>query len=343
MLRRARAFTLVELLTVIAIIGVLIGLLLPAVMSAREAARKTSCLNNLRQIALVTIADSDRGLPPTMGRIPCNPSTQELGTAFESWSVFVGLLKHLDIAAADIFPKEKGFNQPVDGEYYSRFRPALYSCPSFSGSETSSDYGVPHQSITYAFCIGNWEGSQERKLAPALHPSNKQPLVKIRDGLSHTMLFAEVVPNIDVVESIKCLPKDYPGPKNVQDLYDLGVYRTRTEHSHTRWVSGRPIQSSFSTSFGPNAEIIWQDRRVNWLNHEDRITKFNPCKGEGFDCQIPQELKVIYGIPSRSMHPNLVQIALVDGSVRSVDEQVDLSVWQALGTREGGETVRLDD
>ncbi len=340
MLRRARAFTLVELLTVIAIIGVLIGLLLPAVMSAREAARKTSCLNNLRQIALVTIADSDRGLPPTLGRIPCNPSTQELGTAFESWSIFVGLLKHLDIAAADIFPKDKGFNQPVDGEYYSRFRPALYSCPSFSGSETYSDHGVPHLPITYAYCIGNWEASISRKLAPALHPSEKQPLVKIRDGLSHTILFAEVIPNLDVVESWKCLPKDYPGPKSVQDLYDLGFYRKRIEHSHTRWVSGRQIQSGFSTSFGPNTDIIWQDRPVNWINFESRIIQFNPCKGEILPCVHHVD---IYAIPSRSMHPNLVQIALVDGSVRSVDEQVDLSVWQALGTREGGETVRLDD
>src|SRR3954466_15697046 len=100
--RGRRGFTLIELLVVIAIIGVLIALLLPAVQQAREAARRSQCLNNLKQIglALHNYHDAFNVLPPGARRSRDGANTIE---AWGSWSIHSMLLPYLDqTATADL-------------------------------------------------------------------------------------------------------------------------------------------------------------------------------------------------------------------------------------------------
>ena len=90
------AFTLVELLVVIAIIGILVGLLLPAVHQIREAARRTDCLNNLRQVGIAThmFHDTNEAFPPSRTSSPLDTPDSQLTEGPESW--FVRLLPFVE-------------------------------------------------------------------------------------------------------------------------------------------------------------------------------------------------------------------------------------------------------
>ena len=121
---RPRGFTLIELLVVIAIIGIIIALLLPAVQAAREAARRTQCRNNLKQIgvALHNYLDANRCFPPS---ICLNGAVTTSGGV---WSILVRLLPYVEqnnaYAEAGVSVNNYNSSNPVPAD-----RMALYICP----------------------------------------------------------------------------------------------------------------------------------------------------------------------------------------------------------------------
>ena len=134
------AFTLVELLVVIAIIGVLVGLLLPGVQAAREAARRMSCSNNLKQVGLALHAYNDvhRRLPPSA--LGISQSRQPVDSVSEAGlTPWVSILPFMEQESLfDEFDFSVGSSSPVNLRA-SQKTPAVYRCPSMSLPQNRPD------------------------------------------------------------------------------------------------------------------------------------------------------------------------------------------------------------
>ena len=215
-----KGFTLVELLVVVAIIGILIGLLLPALQMVREAARRTSCANNLRQItlAILNYESAFQELPP--GRIGCDDSGEgmfpdcPMGLTPEEKngaSGFIAVLPQLEFQSLfDRLAVSKGglWNRNVDDirwyNDYEKFEAVKYEieilkCPSRLVDGLNDEYyPIRAETTNYAFCQGTkgpeFDPFTTRYLNDGAFIYKKsRKLADIMDGTSNTILLGEVV------------------------------------------------------------------------------------------------------------------------------------------------------
>jgi len=319
------AFTLVELLVTVAIIGILAALVLPAVQSAREAARRADCANHLKQIALAA-----HEYHVALGSFPPGLNQFEFPSAprFRGTSVFVFLLAHLEqgnLAAGWDYGQPLNNTEGGPAARSAAVLPILI-CPSDLIEKNPVERGGRYQALT-SYGGNGGSRSYDPDLAtvdgmfhttgPASAPKPHQQPVRIdeiRDGTTNTLLFGERHhrdANFDTFAQASWT--DTP-------IRSLGTWAA---------IGGRKrIGDVTMSGFAPINYRLPFD-----YAHRDAAS---PPAGNAAEFAYYEDLRVsAWG----SSHPGGANFALADGSVRWISETIALVTLRALSTRAGGEVV----
>ena len=326
-----RAFTLIELLVVIAIIAVLIALLLPAVQQAREAARRTQCKNHLKQLglALNNYHDTHGTLPP--GRLRSLVDGQ--GRCF---SAYAHLLPFVD--AATLYQRIDFNQSPEDAGNSAALDQTIpfFLCPSDQFRKLQGTNAVHN----YPLCTGTTYPLSPRNpggvpITGVFYENSSVRFGDIPDGSSQTVCISETI-------------KSEGGPTTWDGVSKTnGFVLTQGNDNAT---TGPELTDYASQCHGAGL-VLQQTRGSRWLIGAPGHSMYNHLRVPNsfdIDCRggLPHSIRwnavwdrLSLNVAARSRHVGGVHALFVDGHVQFTSENIDVRVWQAVGSRNGGEVV----
>lgn len=317
--RSRRAFTLVELLVVIAIIGVLVALLLPAVQAAREAARRTQCANNLKQIGLglhnyeSTYTSLPWGNAYQSGYVPGTPSWSaailpfiEAQNHYEKFNFNIMLDQPANATA--ITTKVPTYICPTDPQARNPILPARCTCCGFGSAYKS-------MGLWYAGSMG------------PVHCDS-----------------CPFCPNTTAAETNPCCQgSSFGNAASGPGVFHRWITCVRlkeiTDGTANTLMCGEtlPSQSIHIAAFTQNLSLCSTNIPLNTMATPAQMPQDGMADGA---LHSANPVARVNGF--KSLHPGTVQFVLCDGSVRGLRQNIDFTLYWALGTRGGGEVVQID-
>lgn len=337
--RNTSGFTLVELLVVIAIIGVLIALLLPAVQAAREAARRSECSNNLKQMALAmhNFHDVNNRFPPGGARDqpPFGDGETDWGS---SWMVYIMPYMEQNAAGGSWqYNGSSGVFNTNNKALVGKLRVPAYFCtssplPLLCERQSTLPNGstATYVSISGAVngIIPGYTETRQNQLQTAgivsgggmLFPNSQTRFASATDGSSNTMIISE---HGDFIEDTAGNKKDWRASQPWGWAIGVSGAGQPPEFHDSLTKSGAKHDNRSSNSVTIRYQV---NKKTGWAND---------VSGTGVGAYVGANT------PLNSAHPTGVMSAFADGSVHFISETTALDVLGRLATRDDGQVVTL--